>query len=308
MNYKNLFSNGARLVRRHMRLVFWIFFVNLALAWLSSGAVRNTFSPVLDHSMASSRLVDQFDMAAMIELVSDPQIQMHPLVSGSMHFAVVFFIYMIFINGGVLTVYREDRKLSKAEFFEMSGGFFWRTLRLVLLSLIPTAILAGIFSAISGWSDKLTDDAANAHTGFWVLVAGSVVLWILALFVRAWFDLAQSLAVARNERGMLRSTGRAFMMTVRNVGTLVTTYLCIHIVGIVAMIALCLLVAYIPHARFRLSFFVLEILVLIEIAVRLWQKAAAMTWVENLPVELPPRAYEPAPVMDVAPVVAPENI
>jgi hypothetical protein len=308
MNYTGLFRNGSRLVRRHMRLLIWIFFVNLVLGWLSAGAVRNTFSPMLDHSMASPRLVDKFDMAAMIELVRNPEIQLHPLTSGSLHFSVIFLIYMIFINGGVLTVYREDRRLSKAEFFEMSGAFFWRTLRLVLLSLIPLAIVGGLYNALSGWSDRLTEDAANARTGFWVLVAGSIVLWIIALFVRAWFDVAQSLAVARNERGMIRISGRAFMMTIRNLGTIVTTYVCIHIVGIIAMVALCLVVVYIPHAQFRLSFFVLEILMLIEIAVRLWQKAAAMTWVESLPVELPPRAYEPAPVVDLAPVVAPENI
>jgi hypothetical protein len=308
MNYTGLFRNGSRLVRRHMRLLIWIFFVNLVLGWLSAGAVRNTFSPMLDHSMASQRLVDKFDMAAMIELVRNPEIQLHPLTSGSLHFSVIFLIYMIFINGGVLTVYREDRRLSKAEFFEMSGAFFWRTLRLVLLSLIPLAIVGGLYNALSGWSDRLTEDAASARTGFWVLVAGSIVLWIIALFVRAWFDVAQSLAVARNERGMIRSSGRAFMMTIRNLGTIVTTYVCIHIVGIIAMVALCLVVVYIPHAQFRLSFFVLEILMLIEIAVRLWQKAAAMTWVESLPVELPPRAYEPAPVVDLAPVVAPENI
>jgi hypothetical protein len=309
MNYRMLFSSGARLVRRHVRLVIWIFFVNLILAWLSIGPVRNSFSPFLDHSIASQRLVDQFDMAAMIELVREPDIQLHSLASTSMHFAVVFLIYMVFINGGVLTVFHENRKLSKAEFFEMSGGFFWRTLRLLLLSLIPFAMLGGLFSALSGWSDKLTENAANARTGFWVLVAGSIVLWALFLFVRAWFDIAQSTAVARYERGMLRSTGRAFMMLIRNLGTLLSTYACIHIVGMVAMIALCLIVVYIPHARFRLSFVVLEILVLIEIAVRLWQKAASMTWVDGLPVVTPPApSYEPVPQADVTPMPTPETI
>src|SRR6185369_8358933 len=100
---------------------------------------------------------------------------------------------MIFINGGILTVYREDRKLTKAEFFEMSGGYFWRTVRLVLLSCIPFAILGGFYSALSDSSERLTDNAANAHTGFWVLVVGCLILWIMTTFVRAWFDLAQSM-------------------------------------------------------------------------------------------------------------------
>ena len=48
---------------------------------------------------------------------------------------------MLFVTGGILTVYREDRKLKTGEFFGASGAFFWRFVRLALLSLIPFAIL-----------------------------------------------------------------------------------------------------------------------------------------------------------------------
>ncbi len=294
MRNKDLFSSGARLVRRHIRLLIWIFIVNLALAWLGSAPVRSAVSPILDHSLASHKLVDRFDMAAMIELASQPEINFHVYSTASLHFSLVFLLYMVFINGGVLTVYREHRKLTAAEFFEMSGALFWRNVRLLLLSLIPIAVVGGLFQALSSWSDNLTEDAANAKTGFWVLIAGGVLLWIVALFVRAWFDVAQSITVARNERGMLRSSGRAFVMAIRGFSPLLTTYISIHIVGILAAMLICVAVLYVPHAAFRFSFLPLEVLVVIEIAVRLGQKAACMTWVENLPVPAAIVADEPS--------------
>ena len=48
---------------------------------------------------------------------------------------------MLLIDGGVFTVYLEDRKLSRAEFFEAAGCIFWRMVRLALYSLVPFGLL-----------------------------------------------------------------------------------------------------------------------------------------------------------------------
>lgn len=304
MENKNLFTNGARLVRRHLRIVVWIFVVNLILAWFASGPVRTTISPILDHSLASRRMVDEFDLGAWIELIREPSVPLRSFAAGSLHFSMIFVLYMIFINGGVLTVYREDRKLTKAEFFEMSGAYLWRIVRLVLISCIPFAILGALFSSLSGWSDTLTSDATNARTGFWVLLGGGILLWIAFLFVRAWFDLAQSMTVARNDRGMLRNAWNSLVLSLRNAGTLLMTYVGIHVLGIAAMVAVCVAFVYVPHARFRLSFVVLQIVVLIDIVVRLWQKAACMTWWETRPAVAAPPMFERGPEA-VAPIATP---
>jgi hypothetical protein len=305
MENKNLFSNGARLVRRHLRIVVWIFIVNLVLAWFGSSPAHTSFSKILDHSMASQRMADRFELGAFLELIREPALPLRSFAAGSLFFSVIFLLYMIFINGGVLTVYREDRKLTRAEFFEMSGAYFWRIVRLVLISCIPFAILGALFSALSDWSDTLASDAANARTGFWVLIGGGILLWIALLFVRAWFDLAQCMTVAQNDRGMLRITWRSLVLTVRNAGALVFAYLGIHIVGIVTAVALCILCVYIPHARFRLTFVVLQIVVIIALVVRLWQKAACMTWWEARPAVAATPVFERGPETAIPPPVAP---
>lgn len=296
MNSTKLFSKGARLVWRHQRIAWWIFAVNLILGWLAIGGVRNALAPILDHSAASQRLVEHFDLAACIELFTDPSVPIQALVPASMHFALIFLLYMIFIDGGILTVYREDRKLTIAEFFEMSGGYFWRMFRLVLISLIPFAIVAGLMGAVSGMSGKIGDNALNDRVGFYVLVGGGFIVWLIFLTVRAWFDLGQCMTVARDDRGMWRNSWRSLVMTLRGLGTLLATYVCIHIVGIVAMMALMWTWLHVPHAATPLSLLILELLLGIEIAVRLWQKAACMTWLESQSVAVSAPVYEPTPI------------
>lgn len=292
----NLFTSGARLVWRHQRLMWWIFAVNLFLGWLVLSPVKGVFGPFLNHSLASSALVDRFDLGTFFQLLSEPEISVHLLAAYSMHFSLIFLAYMIFINGGVLTVYGEDRKLPRAEFFEMSGAYFWRMFRLVLLSIIPFAIIGGIYAAISAASDKLTNEAVNDRTGFYVLVAGCIVVWIAALFVRLWFDMAQSLTVAQNERSMLRMTWRGFVRSLRNIVPLLSAYISIHIVGILALIGFCLLTLHFRHQNYFGTWLVLEIMLVIEIAVRLWQKAACMTWVQLHAVTVSTPSYELSPL------------
>ena len=85
------------------------------------------------------------------------------------HSGILFFLFMLFVTGGILTVYREDRKLKAGEFFGACGAYFWRFVRLMLLSLIPFAILGGLYSAVDKLSTYVGDRVTPASAGFWIL-------------------------------------------------------------------------------------------------------------------------------------------
>src|SRR6516165_3618615 len=139
MNMYRPLSHGAVLVWRHQRLLWWIWLVNLILGWFASIAPRTLFGHAFNsnHSMLSSDLVNRFDIGTFTALIARPEVVLRPLVGGSVAFSLVFLFYMLFISGGVLVVYRDDRHLSRAEFFEQAGEYFWRMVRLMLFSLIP---------------------------------------------------------------------------------------------------------------------------------------------------------------------------
>jgi hypothetical protein len=78
--------------------------------------------------------------------------------------------------------------------------------------------------------------------------------------------------------------------------------------GIILMVLLGAIFIYIPHASFRLSFFVLQVVVIVDIVVRLWQKAACMSWLENRPADITTPVYAPPAPVTLSTEPTPEQL
>jgi len=306
---KRPIRDGLFLVWRHQRLVWWIFFVNLVLGFLASLAPGAVLHSVLDKSLYSEEMSKRFDAAVFFELLMKPEVSTSPWMAGSLAAGLIFLFYMLFISGGVLATYHQDRKLTGGQFFECCGEFFWRMVRLLLWSIIPFAIVFGLAAVVQRVSGKMASDAARELQGFYVQVGGSFVCLVFALFVRAWFDLAQARTVIDRVRGIRVLSFRSFMLALRNLPRLVSIYLTTEFVAGLAVFAAWTLWLRIPHGSFGASWLLLELLTLVLVGVRLWQRAATVVWYENyaemhtppLPVLLIP---SPPPTTELVEVVA----
>src|SRR5947199_276941 len=98
----------------------------------------------------------------------------------------------------------------------------------MLIAIVPLLIIA---SVAKRWSDKLATDAPHAMMGFWVEVVGLLVVALLLMAVRVWFDMAQVRAVAENERAMGRTLVHALRLTLANFTTLFWIYLRISLIA-----------------------------------------------------------------------------
>lgn len=277
---RGLLSEGFRHVWRYQRVLWWMFVMNLLLALLGATPALDRMHQFVEHSLESRRLVDTFDIGAFSSLSADPEIDLFAAHGASIHFAIVFFFFVLFLTGGILEAYRSGRKLTTREFFEACGSYFWRWVRLLimmLIALIPVGILASVVSKQSG---TLLADASE-KTGYWFFLAGMGVVGLLAMFVRLWFDMAQVRAVVEEETGMWRNAGRAFKITTGNLASLFWMYLRISIVGWAVFCAGLYVWAKMPPARFVWTIFFLEIVVLFGFGVRLWQRACEMIWYQR---------------------------
>src|SRR5450755_4482130 len=104
--------SSAGLVWRHQRLLWWLFMVNAALAFLSSLPLRAALPEVLDHSLESVKLVTGFDVGALVLLLEQPESPVRAAAPGAVAAAMFFLLYTLWMDGGVVSVYLEDRKLS----------------------------------------------------------------------------------------------------------------------------------------------------------------------------------------------------
>ncbi len=271
-------ARGWSLVWRHQRILWWVFAANILTAYASVLGPRLMFSQILDHSLASAKLAHGFDVPTFVELISKPEVSFAPLVRGSMVMSGVFFLFMLFITGGMLIAYREDRKLAMGEFFEASGAYFWRMVRLVLMSIVPFAVVAGVLAITSGMSGYLSEEASNPKLGFYVLLAGGIVAVALALIIRLWFDVAQVRAVAQDEHAMFRNLMRSLVITFRDLPRLLWMYFRI---GLFAWVFLALgMYGWTRLTGNHVSrvFVLWEIVLLAQLLTRLWQRAASVPW------------------------------
>ena len=303
---RGFLNEGLRRVWRYQRVVWWMFVVNLVLAILGATPGMERMHQVADHSLQSRRLVDTFDVGDFSELASNPEVNLFASHGASLHFAIVFFVFALFLTGGILDAYRADRRLTTREFFEACGSYFWRWVRLLILMgivLIPVCMLGSFVWKESG---TLLDDATHEKTGYAFFVGGMGVVGLLAMFVRLWFDMAQVRAVVEEETAMWSNTVRAFRLTIDNFSALFWMYLQISLLGWLVFAAGLYVWAKMPPARFEWTIFFLEIVVLCGFGMRLWQRACEMTWyqrkflipaVTGAPVGPPPST----PLVTIAP-------
>jgi len=212
------------------------------------------------------------------EIVRLPNVSLMRSTTSSYIFAFLFFLFMLFVSGGILETYRQDRRLTTGDFFAASGAFFWRFVRLMLFSLLPFIFLWSMYAQVNRLSDYVGDRAVADQVGFCIQFAGTVLLALLALLVRLWFDLAKVRAVAQNERSMWHNMWRSSGMTWRHLGTLFWMYFRISLAAWIALLIGLLIWTKLPPTAIPATFILLEFIILSQLAARLWQLASATAW------------------------------
>jgi len=273
---------GARRVWRYQRALWWLFIVNLLTATFSAIPVTSHLGKVTDQSVHSQRLANGFDVMAFMELAANPEVSFWSHTTPTIPFVLIYFVFALFVTGGILSAYALDRKLTTGEFFQAAGTYFWRWVRLLVHLLIVITPILILTSIVNKWSGTLADDAPQEKLGFWVEVAGFLVVIFLAMAVRLWFDMAQIVAVAQKERSMWRALGRARRVTFGHFGSLFWVYFQISLTAWLTLALALWSWAYMPGSRAGISFLMFELLMLWWIGTRLWQRASETVWYERL--------------------------
>jgi hypothetical protein len=294
----NVIREGAHLLWRRQRVLWWLYGINLFLGLIGTLPVANNVGTVLNHSFAAEHLVRSFDLSFFAELAAQPS---HPLSAGapaSILLAVAFFVLWLLFEGGILETYQRDSRLTTSEFFEACGRMFWRFVRLLICMLIVLVPVVIATRGVKRWSDKLATDSPRALMGFWVEVVSLLAVALLLMAVRLWFDMAQVRAVAENERLMGRALVHALSLTLANFTTLFGIYMRISLIAwAFSAAAFWAWIKLVQPQWIGVSFFLGQAVLLVWLGTRLWQRASEMLWYQkHRPAPPPPWESWFAPV------------
>jgi hypothetical protein len=315
-NEKGVVAAGFSLLWRRQGILWWVFVVNFVCGAVGTIPALLALHRALAHSLAGQPLSKGFDVGMFVELVRLPNVRLMSTYTASYIFAFLFLLFMLFVSGGILETYRQDRKLTTGDFFAASGAYFWRFVRLLLLSLIPFIVVGMIYQGLSKLSDYVGDRAIADQVGIYLSWFAIAVFLLLALIVRLWFDIGQVRTVAQNERRMWRNTWKAFRIIFRALPSLFWMYFRITLFAWVTLMIGLVIWAKLPPTATPVSFVLLELILLAQLATRFWQLASAMTWyqrhAEVVPADSvdyttphPQEIAEPAPPVEPAPSIEP---
>ncbi len=138
--------------------------------------------------------------------------------------------------------------------------------------------------------------------------AAAVVVLLLMICIRVWFDMAQVIAVAEDERRMHKALRRSAALLRHNFLSLYWLYLRVSLIAwIVFAVGLHIWMTHLRPESILVPFLLSQFLIIFWQGCRLWQRASECIWYREhqraIAVATP--VYEPFPVISQQPFAAP---
>lgn len=272
-----ILSTGLSILLRNKRFVVWFYLLNLVLSILGALALQSALSRVLDLSFYSQGLLHRFDVFVLLDLLGRPELAGHGVARPHLYLTFVFVFLSVLFLPGVLDAFASERRLSREDFWATCGRNLWRFVRLFVWNLIIGGLVFAILSGINGALGKAADSSSNERLSFHVGLIGAATIFVVLTWIRLWFDLAQADIVIRDEGRVRKSLRYAAKYAAKTIGPLLGSYVAISILAVIILIGgLWFWEAVIPPASVLGAFLTGQLILMLWLAARFWQRACAV--------------------------------
>jgi hypothetical protein len=202
------FGKGVVASTSRPRLLVDLWVINAGTAALVAAPFAFLFAGDLSHSILGEKL-KSFDFMWIGEAVLKYQNAAPGLIGGVLSVALLFLLLYVFLNGGIIGRLLDGEQGTKlAAFAADCGRYFWRFLRLFLLSLPFYAVLFVVFGSLLGFFLRPWLEGARTEWTGVILgnLKGLVTLLALTLVLMV-FDYAKIIVVAEDDPRSLHALG-----------------------------------------------------------------------------------------------------
>ena len=191
--HRSIFTHGLSLTLRRLPALLWTYLFNLALAVLFSITLHLQLTKLLNHSLAAQRLSSGFDLGvlgeAFLHLHEGPIEGAGTEVSHA-SIPLYFLVYFLLVSG-TLFCYQTDTPARLSTLLQQGLLCFWRFVRITVLTLLASAVILGPLFFLQGkWADHI-DEHIVGRNAFFAILAGYIVLFLVASILRLYFDLVE---------------------------------------------------------------------------------------------------------------------
>lgn len=311
---RNLLWHGLRITLRSGRAVLWTYVFNLGLTLLFLIRFHGQLAGILNHSLASQRLIGAFDLGTTLDaLVNVGEGQPGGTAPNYLSIPVYLLVYFILVPG-TLFCYQTRQRARLSTLLHQGLLFFWRFVRITLLSLIVSGLILGPIGFLHRKFNDAVDEHVLGRPGFLLSLAGMLVVLLIAAALRLYFDLVEVYTVQlglelrpglfghtpKPDRRVRRTLRPAFRTLVHNHHRTYLSFVFLTFLGLLAVfltgrVALHML----AQPRVWPAFLVFQLGLFINLFTRFWQRGMETVLAQDnpltSPVQLPIARPSPPP-------------
>jgi hypothetical protein len=273
----NLLVQGFQIALRNWPFVVWAYAVNLVFGLLAGIPFANGLAAYLDHSLAAEKIAGTIDITYLGELAMHlRETSLFPIAvhtAGWLNLLQVIVLFVLFAGTIFVYVSAEPPQLSVL----LRGGvaYFWRFVRAaIMVGCVAAFILGILLTARAALLVKVSAVYVERSLFYYSAISGIVVL-IVALLLRLWFDLVE-VYIVRNamdgERRVRQSLMPALRLLFRYFFRTVGSFLLTGLAGVSAF-AFCLyLWKMLPAQQVWMAALLAQLGLFLLLAGRFWQR------------------------------------
>jgi len=205
-------SNGLRRASQAKGVLAAYWLVYLLLGLLLALPFSALLSTDLANSLYLREMGGHFDVAYISELLRGTRGAPAAAVGAAMPvLALMFFLVNVLLSAGAI------RRLTGGRFGEGATKYFWRFVRLFLMSLLFLAVLAGLNGGLTAIADRIWGDGSELAP---LAIAARIrvaVMFLLFGVVVTVFDIARVRIVVEDVRSVVRTSFWALRFVLRRV-------------------------------------------------------------------------------------------
>jgi hypothetical protein len=244
-------------------LVLWLWLTNFVVALPMAYVMTRSIESSIGGSLVSESLRSGFDMGWFGEYEAQAkglETSFSPSVTGVgafldnweswfngnlfvgfpglVAFGILYSVLWALFLGGILNQLREGAGIFRlSEFLSQGATFFFRFLRLAVLSGLLYYLVYRFSGWLFGWIEQAVRDVTVERTVLAYVLAGALLVGFLLTFVNMAFDYAKIATFRENRRSMLFAAVRGFRFVLTNPFQAAALYYGLGLAGVLLLVA-----------------------------------------------------------------------
>jgi len=208
MGIFRIFGKGFVTSVKKGKMLVYLWLVNLLFSLLLVTPFYFLLQKDFSRSLMGERLVQGFDFLWLGDVIYKYQDFAPIFIGWMLGPAILFLLLQIFLNGGMIgRIVAGEEKVTISSFFGDCGKYFWRFLRVFLMSLVGYILVFGILGRMIGalrnaWTK-------NASTEWTYIIASFIRLFVFLLLfsvIKMFFDYVKVGLAAEESKKAVRGT------------------------------------------------------------------------------------------------------